>query len=223
MAIRRLSRTRCNALLIIRPDETHPSYPKHMSLRGSSVDDTLYPLETVFKIGRITRTVSSDLDTDGVAVRGPNSRWPVMIIEVAAANRYSEAMQILQKRNQVDAEELEEKLQEWIAAAPADQEADRLCEAGEVLAKAKAQGEAEGKHYIAKARELLSQAASAAEGTGREELAAQALLSKAKISDVANKEAPCRKAYALVKAKYGEGQPQTVRVKTAAQEIGVNV
>eukprot|EP00441_Pelagodinium_beii_P038421 CAMPEP_0197629550 /NCGR_PEP_ID=MMETSP1338-20131121/7350_1 /TAXON_ID=43686 ORGANISM="Pelagodinium beii, Strain RCC1491" /NCGR_SAMPLE_ID=MMETSP1338 /ASSEMBLY_ACC=CAM_ASM_000754 /LENGTH=836 /DNA_ID=CAMNT_0043200607 /DNA_START=40 /DNA_END=2550 /DNA_ORIENTATION=- len=223
MAIRRLSRTRCNALLIIRPDENQPCYPKHMSLRGSSVDDTLFPLETVFRIGRITRTVSSDLDTEGVSVRGPNSRWPVMIIEVWAANRYTEAMEILQKRDQLDNGELLKKLEEWIAAAPADQEADRLYQAGDILAKAKAQSETELKSYLSQAWEFLTQAASAAEATGRIELASQVLLSKAKMTDKANKEKYCQQAYTLVKVKFGSEGPQTERVKTAAREMGVNV
>merc|ERR1719478_1433686 len=60
-AVRRLARTRCNVLLVIRPDEKNPCFPKQMSLRGSSVDDVLFPLGAVFRIVKITRAVSSDL------------------------------------------------------------------------------------------------------------------------------------------------------------------
>jgi len=42
-AVRRLARTRCNVLLVIRPDERNACFPKQMSLRGSSVDDAIPP------------------------------------------------------------------------------------------------------------------------------------------------------------------------------------
>ncbi|CAE7595099.1 unnamed protein product [Symbiodinium sp. CCMP2456] len=99
MAISRLAKTRCNVLVIIRPDETFPSYPKHMSLRGSNVDDSIFSLETLFRIGRITRTVSSELDVDGSAhFTGPRSRWPVIIIEVYSVSCFTEAPHVTPKR-----------------------------------------------------------------------------------------------------------------------------
>eukprot|EP00931_Biecheleriopsis_adriatica_P022620 TRINITY_DN14483_c0_g1_i3.p1 TRINITY_DN14483_c0_g1~~TRINITY_DN14483_c0_g1_i3.p1 ORF type:complete len:710 (-),score=166.68 TRINITY_DN14483_c0_g1_i3:43-2139(-) len=189
MAIKRLARTRCNALLIIKPDVAGPSYPKHMSLRGSSVDDTMFPLETLFRITRVTRTVSSDLDADGHIMSGMNSRWPVMIIEVYASNRYSEAMELLQKRNELCPGELASKLEEWARCAPTDHEAERLLEAGQVISRAAVPGKpgdvtrpspTETKALSAKATQLLAEAALAAEAASLPEVAAQALLAKAK-------------------------------------------
>lgn len=222
MAIRRLARTRCNALLIIRPEEIKPSYPKHMSLRGSSVDDTLFPLETVFRIGRITRTVSSDLDTDGTAaMQGANSRWPVMIIEVYAADRHLEAMELLHRRRELGQGELVSKLEEWARSAPPDQEPERLFEAGELLAKVG--GDKSGAD--GKASQLLAEAASAAEAAHQVDLAAQALFAKARLPSTAagTKEQECRKAYSLLQKAYGEGKEECLRAKSIAQEMGVSL
>jgi hypothetical protein len=226
MAIRRLARTRCNALLIIRPEETKPSYPKHMSLRGSSVDDTLFPLETVFRIGRITRTVSSDLDTDGsAAVQGANSRWPVMVIEVYAADRHLEAMEHLHRRRELGQGELVSKLEEWARSAPPDQEPERLFEAGELVAKVLPIPDAGGEKDPAdgKASQLLAEAASAAEAAHLVDLAAQALFAKARLpgTATASKEQDCRKAYSLLQKAYGEGKEECVRAKSDAQAMGV--
>ncbi|CAL1165426.1 unnamed protein product, partial [Cladocopium goreaui] len=109
-AITRLAKTRCNVLLIIRPDEKIPSYPKHMSLRGSNVDDSLFPLESLFRISRITRTVSTELDVDGTCGL-TNSRWPVIIIEVYSVSCFSEAMETLHLQRQLRPNELLTKVE----------------------------------------------------------------------------------------------------------------
>ncbi|CAE8700158.1 unnamed protein product [Polarella glacialis] len=240
MAIRRLSRTRCNALLIIRPDERSPSFPKHMSLRGSSVDDTLFPLETVFRIARITRTVSSDLDAEGAAFgRAGSSRWPVMIIEVYASNRYLQSMEVLQKQGDLGPGELASKLEEWTKAAPTGQDYDRLLEAGELLgktaaastvappkagpAKQAAKATALLSPFAAKAARMLSDSATSAEAACRPEVAARALLAKARYCRTAGQESDCRKAIALLEKSLGEGHPEVSRAKSAARDMGVHV
>lgn len=142
-AIRRMSRTRCNVLLVIRPDEGHPCYPKHMSLRGSTVDDVLFPLGVLFRITRITRTVSSDLDPN---VRSA-CRWPVMIIELAAADRFLDVLELLDNRGDLSAGELEIQLQKWIEGAGPDDAGNRRSAAAELLSRLPA--------YKARAEQVL--------------------------------------------------------------------
>lgn len=133
-AIKKLSRTRCNVLLVVRPDEVGPCYPKHMSLRGSSMDDTLFPLNALFRIVRITRSVSSDLDPE-VCSRANSSRWPVMIIELHSTSRHIEALELLERRGSLFPGELEVCLREWMANASPDEEQERILAAGELLAR----------------------------------------------------------------------------------------
>ncbi|CAK0798959.1 unnamed protein product [Prorocentrum cordatum] len=84
-AERRLLQSRCNVLLTILPDEEAPCNPKRMSLRGNSVDDTIFPLGALFRVVRVARKVSSDLGpgSGGHAA----SRWPVYEIELRASVR----------------------------------------------------------------------------------------------------------------------------------------
>jgi len=121
-AIRRLSKSRCNVLLVIRPDEVAPCYPKHMSLRGSSVDDTLFPLGALFRITRIQRTVSSELIPEVSKSSSSNSRWPVMIIELLAVSHHTEVLELLERRGDLGAGELESRLEAWISEAPSSEE-----------------------------------------------------------------------------------------------------
>ncbi|CAE7382891.1 unnamed protein product [Symbiodinium natans] len=210
MAISRLAKTRCNVLVIIRPDETSPSYPKHMSLRGSNVDDSIFSLDTLFRIGRITRTVSSELDVDGSAhFAGPRARWPVIIIEVYSVSCFTEVMELLQSRQQLHPGELAAKLEEWVVSAPPDREADRRLAAGQVLQKAAADMKGNGilkaksaevDTFMQKSRQMLSKAAETAIAAGQLETATEALLAKARIPG-SNKEKDCMQAAAVHRAE----------------------
>lgn len=140
-AVRRLARTRSNVLLVIRPDERDPCFPKQMSLRGSSVDDVLFPLGAVFRIAKITRAVSSDLvdpeacsglDNHENGSRGP---WPVMIFELSSASHCLEMLEVLEHRGDLGLGELELRLQEWINGAIQTEKHERLLAAGELLAR----------------------------------------------------------------------------------------
>jgi len=234
MAISRLAKTRCNVLVIIRPDESSPSYPKHMSLRGSNVDDSIFSLETLFRIGRITRTVSSELDVDGSAhFAGPRSRWPVIIIEVYSVSCFTEAVELLQSRQQLRPGELGMKLEEWVASAPPDREPERRLAAGQVLQKValdmKMKGEGilkakstELEILMKKSGQMLSKAAESAIAAGQLETATQALLAKARIPG-SNKEQDCVQAIELLKKQYGESHPQTQNAKTVAIGLGVHL
>jgi len=133
-AIRRLCRTRCNVLLAIRPDDTRACYPKHMSLRGSSMDDTLFPMNALFRITRMTKSFSSDLEPE-VCSKANSSRWPVWIIELQSACRHVEAMEFLERSGNLVAGELEVNLQDWMSNAPVDEEQERIVAAREMLAR----------------------------------------------------------------------------------------
>lgn len=230
MAIARLAKSRCNVLLIVRPDEKCPSFPKHMSLRGHNVDDSLFPLESIFRIGRITRTVSSELDVDGTSglFKGTSSRWPVIVLEVYAANMYAEVMEALQLRKQVSFEELNQKVEEWIASAPAEREAERLYSAGLLFSKIgrekggenSAAQTGERKTWQEKAAALLLHAAQLAQSVGLMELAAQALLAKVRLPATdTSRAADSRQALSLLKAHVGEGHPLTGSAKELVQEL----
>lgn len=146
-AVRRLARTRCNVLLMLRPDEHQACFPKQMSLRGTSVDDVLFPLGALFRITRITRTNSSDLDPEAcrnVRDRDGGSRgpWPVMVFELAAASRTLDVFETLEQRNDLGVGELEVRLQEWINGAVQSERHERSLAAGELLTRCSAYGHA---------------------------------------------------------------------------------
>eukprot|EP00913_Durusdinium_trenchii_P008633 g8107.t1 len=197
--------------------------------RGHNVDDSLFPLESIFRIGRITRTVSSELDVDGTSglFKGTSSRWPVIVLEVYAANMYAEVMEALQLRKQVSFEELNQK--EWIASAPAEREAERLYSAGLLFSKIgrekggenSAAQTGERKTWQEKAAALLLHAAQLAQSVGLMELAAQdALLAKVRLPATdTSRAADSRQALSLLKAHVGEGHPLTGSAKELVQEL----
>jgi len=132
-ALGRLARMRCNVMLVVRPDGEGPCFPKHMSLRGSSVDDCLFPLGALFRIARVTRTLSSDLDPE--RCDGPTARWPVMIFELEAASRTLEVLETLERRGALAPGEFEAHLQDWVDGAPLSNRHQRLLSIGELLAR----------------------------------------------------------------------------------------
>lgn len=226
-AISRLARTRCNVLLIIRPDEKIPSYPKHMSLRGSNVDDSLFPLESLFRISRITRTVSTELDVDGTCGLS-SSRWPVIIIEVYSVSCFSEAMETLHLEGQLRPNELLSKVEEWIASSPLEHEAERYYLAGVLLAKASRSSHSkasklppEQQVFLEKAQKLLAQSFEVSRLAGDLDLAAQALLSKVQIPGGSSgaEGAEGRKAFDLLKTHFGEGRGFSQRTKELVKEL----
>lgn len=227
-AITRLAKTRCNVLLIIRPDEKIPSYPKHMSLRGSNVDDSLFPLESLFRISRITRTVSTELDVDGTCGL-TNSRWPVIIIEVYSVSCFSEAMETLHLQRQLRPNELLTKVEEWVASSPLEHEAERYYLAGLLLAKASRSSHTskaaklppEQQVFLEKARKLLGQSFEVSRSAGDLDLATQALLSKVQIPGGSSgaEGAEGRKAFDLLKTHFGEGRGFSQRTKELVKEL----
>jgi hypothetical protein len=228
-AIRRLLRSRCNAMLIIRPDDKRPSYPKQMSLRGNSVDDSLYPLETLFRIDRITKGSSADFDLN-YAGKGKNGRWPVITIEVASSNRYMEIMETLHRRNDLGKGELVTKLQEWTGASANSQMPDRLLEAGLLLSSLAKPPDVQGAtqfeasaaaQFASKATQFFDQAAQKAEVLGAFALAAEALLAKARLGTSTTKDADVNKAVKLLEQAFGDGSPEVTRAKADARQLGV--
>lgn len=228
-ATRRVSRSRCNVLLCIRPDEAAPCYPKHMMLRGSNVDDTLFPLDAMFRITRITRNMSSELDPEstGRAPPGSNVKWPVMIIELASSSRFLEAMELLEERGDLVPGELETGLEDWAEAASAAEEYERHLAAGELLERlestlarpgAKEAGAgARPSSRAEKAAELLSRAAAAAEAAPDPEGAARALLAKARCG-VQGSAAARRRAVALLEEAFGMHHPSTCAARAMLHE-----
>lgn len=212
-AITRLAKTRCNVLMIIRPDEKMPSYPKHMSLRGINVDDSLFSLDTVFRIARITRTVSSELDVDGNSglFKGNSSRWPVIIIEVYSVTCFTAAMELLYLRGQLPASELQSKIEEWVSCSPLEHEAERFYMAGRLLAK-------EQVGFKEKAQKWFQQSFDSAQSAGDLDLAAQALLSKVRASPMPKTADHC-KAFKQLKTQLGEGRVFGQHTKELIEEL----
>jgi len=204
-ALERLARTRCNVMLVVRPDEQGACFPKHMSLRGSAVDDSIFPLGALFRIARITRMLSSELCAE--ECDGTTARWPVMVVEVEAASRTLEVFETLERRGDLRSGELERHLQDWVnGAAPSDRY-KRLFSTGELLARcccvsgvaASGQGLPRGAHDCGvgvdggcvsghsrgssraeRAASLLAQAAALAESNSDPGCAARALLALAR-------------------------------------------
>lgn len=247
-AVRRLTKTRCNALLFIRPDEGAPCYPKHMMLRGSNVDDTLFPLDALFRITRITRTVSSELDPENNVRGGAASRWPVMIIEVSASAHFLEVTELLERRGDFAPGEADRRIEEWAASAPPGEEYERLVLAGEMLVKMcgaqktngldfrpKLSFSGSGKAGAAsaaqaaraeKATDLLGRAAAIAEDSSEAEGVARALLAQARArvgvpGSEAAREAGGRKSVRMLEEALGVSHPQTCSARLAWSELGV--
>eukprot|EP00928_Gymnodinium_smaydae_P019890 TRINITY_DN1765_c0_g1_i1.p1 TRINITY_DN1765_c0_g1~~TRINITY_DN1765_c0_g1_i1.p1 ORF type:complete len:950 (+),score=123.85 TRINITY_DN1765_c0_g1_i1:51-2852(+) len=246
-ALRRLIKTRCNALLVIRPDEHYPYYPKQMSLRGNAVEDVLFPLGALYRVTRITKTVSSDLDPSGCN-QGSSSRWPVHVIELSAADRFLDAVELLEKRAELGATELETMLQQWIEGAPSDERASRLLAGGEVLARSVAssqqvpasggsggtssgpppQGASTGR--LQRAVAFATHAAKLSEASGDATAAARALLAAARCgnapgsrptSDLVRVAADGRRAMGLLEQSLGPNHPETCAAREAWRELGV--
>jgi hypothetical protein len=132
-ALKRLSRTRCNVLLVIRPDDTSPIYPKQMTLRGNAVDDVLFPMGSLFRATRVAKTVSSDLDPE--ACQTASSRWPVHIVELTACDRFADAVELLDRRGEFSSGEFDALVQQWVEGASPEKQADRQLAAGELLTR----------------------------------------------------------------------------------------
>lgn len=242
-AIKRMTRTRCNVLLVVRPDDQCACFPKQMSLRGNAVDDVLFPLGCVFRITRITRTVSSDLDPD--SYRGANVRWPVMIFELAAANRFLDVVELLERRNDLANGAVETRLQEWVDGAPAAQCHERMLAAGELLMRCSNCGSGsrggtygDGGYVHAHSRSssrtekaafFLRKAASLAESASDAGCVAHALLALARcnihtgLADPDQVAMDGKKAIGLLTESNGANHPETCAARAAWRELGVPV
>lgn len=106
---RRLVQTNANVLLAIQADSRSPSYPEHMSLRGGS-DDVIYPSGTLFRLLRLARTTSSDLEPQACPA-GSHRQWSVTVIELVATDPRPEAFLLLDQWSGL--QQLEELLLAW--------------------------------------------------------------------------------------------------------------
>ncbi|CAJ1416411.1 unnamed protein product, partial [Effrenium voratum] len=108
---KRLVQTNSNVLLAIQPDLKSPSYPEHMALRGGG-DDVIYPAGTLFRLVRLSRTTSSDLEPQACP-KGSQMQWPVTVVELMATDPRPEAFLLLEDWNGLDPGQLEALLASW--------------------------------------------------------------------------------------------------------------
>lgn len=113
---RKLARARCNVLLTISNDSKYPTFPEHMSVKGGS-EDVLYPLGSLFRLVRLSRTTSCDLDPDKSS-KGSDNEWPVTVVELTAADRRPEVLRVMNQRGMLQPGELEKNLAAWRSTAP---------------------------------------------------------------------------------------------------------
>lgn len=222
-AARRLAETRSNVLLAIRPDEVAPCFPKHLVLKGSSVDDVLFPLGALFRVTRITRTVSSEVDPE--CSRGSCARWPVVVIEVVAADRFLEAAEILERRGELRNGKLEARLYDWVEGVAPDQRHKRYLAAGELLVRCSNMTNGVGSDRLECAAVCMDRAAAAAEAAGDAAGAARALLARAKCTSPNERPmrvaADAKKALNLLTVSCGEGHVDVKSARAAWAELGV--
>ncbi|CAK9064775.1 unnamed protein product [Durusdinium trenchii] len=108
---KRLVQTNSNVLVAIQTDSRSPSYPEHMSLKGGG-DDVIYPAGTLFRLVRLARTTSSDLEPQACP-KGSQMQWSVTVIELAATDPRPDAFLLLDKWSGFSQEEVEEFLLAW--------------------------------------------------------------------------------------------------------------
>jgi len=239
-AMRRLTRSRCNVMLLLRPDERDPCLPKQMSLRGNAVDDVIFPLGGFFRITRITRTSNADLDPEFCKTRESGARglWPVMVIELASANRPLQALEMLENRGALAPNEFEASLRRW-AAGPLTSGttlADRLLVAGEFMLRytAGVVEPASAKHSLCtpdSVSSLLAWALSLAEASGDTNCIARALLSIARCRRLLTSKgefsvqsaADGARAIKMLTEANGPDHPETSLAREAWKQLGVNV
>jgi len=111
-AAKRLVQTNANVLVAIQTDSRSPSYPEHMSLRGGT-DDVIYPAGTLFRLMRLARTTSSDLEPQACPA-GSQLQWSVTVIELAATEPRPEAYLLLDDWSGLEHGRLEELLIAWV-------------------------------------------------------------------------------------------------------------
>jgi len=236
-AIKRMTRMRCSVLLVLKPDDTSPCYPKQMSLSSGVTDDILFPLGALYRVTRMTR---KDIDLDSPHNGSGGGRWPVVILEVSAASRYVEATELLEQRGDLRPGRLEVQLQLWTNGSPAGRLHDRQLEAGEALLRAAGSraavggntnggtGEPPPGRYEA-ARTMLDRAAQGAEEAGDVSVAAKAILASARcritagMASVSEVLPEGKRALRLLEEEFGSSHPETCTVRQAWRDLGVNV
>lgn len=110
---KRLAKTSSNVLLAIQADPKFPSFPEHMSLKGGG-DDVIFPAGTLFRLVRMSRTTSSELDSEACP-KGSAMQWPVTVIELAATDPRPQAFLLLQRRGCLRPGEIQDALISWAA------------------------------------------------------------------------------------------------------------
>lgn len=110
---KRLAKTSSNVLLAIQADPKFPSFPEHMSLKGGG-DDVIFPAGTLFRLVRMSRTTSSELDSEACP-KGSAMQWPVTVIELAATDPRPQAFLLLQRKGCLRPGEIQDALISWAA------------------------------------------------------------------------------------------------------------
>merc|ERR1712087_763015 len=161
------------------------------------------------------------------SARGGNARWPVMIIELSAAVRHLEALELLEKRGEFAAGELEQQLDKWMVQAPPNEEHERLLSAGELLARwstsnqsTPQRGALGGRAELAAS--YLSKYAQVAETLSDAQGAAHALLERARCKGQASS-SDAQKAVGFLTDACGPNHPDTFAARTAWRELGASV
>jgi len=222
-AIKRMTRMRCSVLLVLKPDEHDPCYPKQMSLSSGVADDILFPLGALYRVTRMTR---KDIDLDNPQTGDGGGRWPVVILEVSAACRHVEALELLEQRGELKPGALESHMQMWSNGAPAGTFHERLLIAGEALLRAPARG-AGGR--VDAASGMFQNASKLSEELGDVSAMAKAILLLARCRIVEGLATPAelvpdgKRALQALEEEYGQNHPATSTAKRAWQDLGVNV
>lgn len=228
-AVERLWRTRCNVMLVIRPDKTRASYPKHLALRCSCVDDVLFPLGALFRVLRITSLPNDEFaENFGVAMGSDGERRPITVLEIASCARTPEILEVLERRGELQPGELERNIEDWAEFdGPTDQHL-RLLTAGELLLRAPtASGNGSSKSRVNSAIVLLERAAARAATLQDPIVQSCALLASARCRaaepgcegemDTAVGEA--RRAVALLEDTLGKCHPEVCAARAVLESL----
>ncbi|CAE8724028.1 unnamed protein product [Polarella glacialis] len=220
-AEKQLAKLHCNVLLTIQPAAKSPSFPEHLSLKGGG-DDVFYPIGTLFRLVRLSRTTSSEMEPEACP-RGTESQWPVTVIELEAADGRPEALELLHRRGLLAPGHLQEQVRSWAeeGASPGGERRRRLGEAADLLLRCASTCESADckDSYPEAASALLAQSAALAASSGDVLGEVDALLRRAACGarDAALYEA--EEAVCLLEASLGSSNPEAQSARATFQAL----